>query len=204
MVALLAELGESRIPATRTPLAGLPAAQLRHEWPFDLALQSADSPMATQRLAGVVAAFRAHGDELLDGRWSDRLAGLRDSALNGFLTGRADLIACIDGRWWVIDWKSNRLGADAEAYAVAAMRDNACEHFYPLQWMIYLVALHRQLRARLPGYDPHRHLGGAAYCYQRGLDRRRPASGWLVHQPSPAAIAAFDGACGGLGGGGGP
>jgi exodeoxyribonuclease V beta subunit len=69
--------------------------------------------------------------------------------------------------------------------------------------MIYLVALHRQLRARLPGYDPALHLGGAAYCYLRGLDRQRPASGWLVHRPSADAITAIDGAFGGLAAGGG-
>jgi exodeoxyribonuclease V beta subunit len=204
VVDLLAELGGSRIPATQTPLAALPAAQLRHEWPFDLALQSGDAPTGRQRLGGVAAAFRAHADDLLDAQWADRLGALRDHAFHGFLTGRADLIACIDGRWWVIDWKSNRLGTDVEAYTVPAMRDNALEHFYPLQWMIYLVALHRQLRARLPGYDPQRHLGGAAYCYLRGIDRRRPAAGWLVHRPSAAALAAWDAACGGLAAGGGP
>jgi exodeoxyribonuclease V beta subunit len=203
VVGLLAELGTSRIPATQTPLADLPAALLRHEWPFDLALQSTDAP-GTQRMTGMVAAFRAHPDALLDAHWADRLSALRDHSLHGFLTGRADLIACIDGRWWVIDWKSNRLGTDSEAYTVPAMRDNAFEHFYPLQWMIYLVALHRQLRARLPGYDPRRHLGGAAYCYLRGIDRLHPAAGWLVHQPSPSAIAAIDAACGGLAAGTGP
>ncbi len=197
VVALLAELAGSRIPTTRTPLAGLPPSQLRHEWPFDLALQAADARMGAQRLGGLAAAFRAHGDELLDHHWADRMGALRDHALHGFLTGRADLIACIDGRWWVIDWKSNRLGADAAAYTVTAMRDNAYEHFYPLQWMIYLVALHRQLRARLRGYDPALHLGGAAYCYLRGIDRARPGGGWLVHRPTPAAIAAIDAACGG-------
>jgi exodeoxyribonuclease V beta subunit len=67
-----------------------------------------------------------------------------------------------------------------------------------------VAALHRQLRARLRDYDPQRHLGGAAYCYLRGIDRRRPAAGWLVHQPSPAVVDAFDAALGGLAAGGGP
>jgi exodeoxyribonuclease V beta subunit len=31
------------------------------------------------------------------------------------------------------------------------------------------VALHRYLRWRLSGYDPARHLGGAAYLFVRGM-----------------------------------
>ena len=202
VVALLGELGASRIPGTQSALSALPADQLRHEWPFDLALQAGDDAPASRRLGGLVAAFRTHADELLDALWVERLGALRDHALQGFLTGRADLIACSGGRWWVLDWKSNRLGADGEAYTAAALRADAIDHFYPLQWMLYLVALHRQLRARLPGYDPAAHLGGAAYCYLRGLDRRRSAAGWLVHRPTPAAIAACDAALGGQGAGG--
>ena len=40
---------------------------------------------------------------------------------------------------------------------------------YPLQALMYLVALHRYLRWRVPGYDPARHLGGAGYLFMRGM-----------------------------------
>jgi exodeoxyribonuclease V beta subunit len=40
---------------------------------------------------------------------------------------------------------------------------------YPLQAVLYLVALHRYLRWRLPGYDPERNLGGALYLFLRGM-----------------------------------
>src|SRR3546814_17657081 len=40
---------------------------------------------------------------------------------------------------------------------------------YPLQALLYSVALHRYLRWRLPDYDPHRHLGGAQYQFVRGM-----------------------------------
>ena len=42
-------------------------------------------------------------------------------------------------------------------------------HHYPLQALLYLVALHRYLRWRLPGYDPDRHLGGGLYLFVRGM-----------------------------------
>jgi exodeoxyribonuclease V beta subunit len=40
---------------------------------------------------------------------------------------------------------------------------------YPLQALLYGVALHRYLRWRLPGYDPQRHLGGSLYLFVRGM-----------------------------------
>ena len=40
---------------------------------------------------------------------------------------------------------------------------------YPLQALLYGVALHRYLRWRQPGYDPERHLGGVLYLFVRGM-----------------------------------
>ena len=42
-------------------------------------------------------------------------------------------------------------------------------HHYPLQAHLYLVALHRHLQWRLPGYVPERHLGGYVYVFMRGM-----------------------------------
>jgi exodeoxyribonuclease V beta subunit len=40
---------------------------------------------------------------------------------------------------------------------------------YPLQALLYTVAVHRMLRWRQPGYDPDRHLGGVLYLFVRGM-----------------------------------
>jgi exodeoxyribonuclease V beta subunit len=40
---------------------------------------------------------------------------------------------------------------------------------YPLQALLYTVALHRFLRWRLPGYAPTQHLGGVLYLFLRGM-----------------------------------
>ncbi len=191
VIGMLADLGASRVPGTTTPLASLDGGRIRHEWPFDLGVHAADGTR------GLAEACRQHGDALYDAAWADRLARLPAHDLQGFLNGRADLIACIDGQWWVIDWKSNRLGTQADAYTPAAMRADAAKHHYPLQWMIYLVALHRHLSACLGGaYRPKDHLGGAAYCYLRGLRRDDPEAGWLVHRPAVALLKACDDALG--------
>jgi exodeoxyribonuclease V beta subunit len=75
---------------------------------------------------------------------------------------------------------------------------------YPLQAHLYLVALHRYLRWRLPGYSPERHLGGYAYVFLRGLPgptasaealarAGQPVAGMLVEQPPLGRLMALDG-----------
>lgn len=90
--------------------------------------------------------------------------------VNGLLKGFIDLLFEHDGRWYVADYKSNWLGNDAGTYTTEAMRDSVLHARYDLQYAIYTLALHRQLRARLPGYDYDRHIGGVLYIYLRGVD----------------------------------
>ncbi|QNK02236.1 exodeoxyribonuclease V subunit beta [Dyella telluris] len=90
--------------------------------------------------------------------------------INGLLKGFIDLVVEQQGRYYVIDYKSNKLGNDASAYTTEAMRDSILRERYDLQYALYTLALHRQLRARLPAYDYERHMGGVAYLYLRGVD----------------------------------
>ena len=188
---LLAELALARIPGTATALSNIPHAVSRHEWAFDLTMRSSAG------IAGLATVCGQHADAVLDQTWIPHLNSLKHHDLTGFLTGRVDFIACIEQRWWIVDWKSNRLGNTSVAYTPEALRHDAFEHRYPLQWMLYLIALHRFLSARLPDYSPERHLGGSAYCYVRGLRRDVPEAGWLVHRPTSAFIGALDAALGG-------
>jgi exodeoxyribonuclease V beta subunit len=122
--------------------------------------------------------FEAHGvdaqqlDQLvtrytLDGATRPALPANR---MNGMLKGFIDLIVEQHGRYYVIDYKSNRLGETSGAYTPAAMREATLHARYDLQYAIYTLALHRLLRARLPDYDYERHVGGVLYLYLRGVD----------------------------------
>lgn len=90
--------------------------------------------------------------------------------VNGMLKGFIDLVFEHQGRWYVADYKSNWLGGHAGAYTAEAMRDSVLQNRYDLQYAIYMLALHRQLKARLPGYDYELHMGGVLYLYLRGVD----------------------------------
>jgi exodeoxyribonuclease V beta subunit len=96
---------------------------------------------------------------------------LPERSLHGMLMGFADLVFCHEGRYWVLDYKTNYLGSDAAAYSEAALEQAMLEHRYDVQAALYLLALHRLLRSRLGArYVPQQHLGGALYFFVRGLD----------------------------------
>jgi len=113
-------------------------------------------------------------------------ANLPALALNGMLTGFADLIFEFGGRYHVLDYKSNRLGAHLSDYRGTALNAAMDQHHYPLQALLYTVALHRYLRERLPGYAPQIHLGESWYLFLRGVGLETDAGVW--QQRWPAAL----------------
>jgi exodeoxyribonuclease V beta subunit len=108
------------------------------------------------------------------------------------LKGFMDLVFEQGGRYYVADYKSNWLGSEDQDYTAEAMRAAVLEKRYELQYTLYLLALHRQLKVRLGGaYDYDRHIGGAVYIFLRGL--AGPAGGLHVEKPPKALIEALDG-----------
>lgn len=49
------------------------------------------------------------------------------------------------------------------------MTEEMIRTHYPLQAILYCVALHRFLGQRVSGYRPELHLGGVGYLFVRGL-----------------------------------
>ncbi|HLP17977.1 MAG TPA: UvrD-helicase domain-containing protein, partial [Bacteroidota bacterium] len=91
--------------------------------------------------------------------------------VNGFLTGFIDLVFRHDGKWYILDWKSNHLGNSADCYNRSAMEEVMRDHHYHLQYHIYIVALVRYLRAASGGaFDYERDFGGIVYVFLRGVD----------------------------------
>ncbi|MCG2593438.1 exodeoxyribonuclease V subunit beta [Ramlibacter sp. XY19] len=110
--------------------------------------------------------------------------------LNGMLKGFIDLVFEHEGRYYVADYKSNRLGPADGDYTPAAMRAEVLKHRYELQYTLYLFALHRLLRARLPDYDYERDVGGAVYLFLRG--HAAPGGGLHLEKPPLALMEALD------------
>jgi len=110
--------------------------------------------------------------------------------LNGMFKGFIDLTFEHEGRYYVVDYKSNWLGPDNGAYTWEAMDQAILDHRYDLQYVLYLLALHRQLKARLPGYDYDQHVGGAVFVFLRGV--HASTQGVYFAQPAKALIEQLD------------
>jgi exodeoxyribonuclease V beta subunit len=150
------------------------------ECSFDLRLDPADDRALTARTIGEVALAHLPSDDPYR-PWAEGLAEGRFTVdLSGHLTGSIDLVARIyeadddTPRFVVSDYKSNRLHPAGQRpgphdYGPEALVKAMVAHDYPLQALLYSVALHRYLRWRLPDYDPAVHLGGVTYLFVRGM-----------------------------------
>jgi exodeoxyribonuclease V beta subunit len=115
---------------------------------------------------------------------------LAPQQVNGLLKGFMDLVFEHEGRYYVLDYKSNVLGPNDAAYNPQAMRTKILEERYELQYVIYLLALHRHLRSRLSDYRYEDHIGGAVYVFLRGL--KAPSQGMHVECPPAELIEVLD------------
>ncbi len=170
-----------------------------HELSFDLPIAHQGNVLRSLDLA---RAFQLDPMARFGETYAKQISHLGVSS-RGFLTGSIDLVFTdsedlAEARWWVADWKSNWIGRRNPDGQVAAcgplyydergMEQQMLIHHYPLQAHLYLVALHRFLRWRLPSYEPERHLGGYVYVFLRGVPGSKAMAGSSLDQPVPGLI----------------
>jgi exodeoxyribonuclease V beta subunit len=118
-------------------------------------------------------------------------------AVRGYLNGFIDLTFEFEGRYYVLDWKSNHLGYSRNDYAAQPVAGAMEEHGYYLQAALYSVAVHRYLAQRVKGYEYERHFGGVFYLFVRGvrpkwLDEGGAPLGAWFHRPAAGTLASLD------------
>lgn len=212
-----AAVAEGLWRATRTPLGPMfdetrlcdvAASDRLVELTFDMPLHAAVGVFPAAAIGAVLADHLPSGAPLRP--YAEQLAAsLRGLDLGGFLQGSIDAVLRIrpagtgSERYVVVDYKTNRLAGQADADPLAAYRperlaEAMAHHDYPLQALLYSVALHRFLRWRLPHYDPATHLGGIGYLFLRAMvGEGTPRAGdepygVFAWRPSPALIADLD------------
>jgi exodeoxyribonuclease V beta subunit len=129
--------------------------------------------------------------DLLDTLGPEAAGRLSFDSRKGWLKGFIDLVFEHDGRFYIVDWKSNWLGAEPDAYREEGMQEAMARHSYPLQAALYSLALHRYLAGRIPGYSYGEHFGGAFYVFVRGVSPEAPGRGICRVRPSEAEISAL-------------
>lgn len=113
--------------------------------------------------------------------------------IQGFMKGFIDLVFEAGGRYWLLDYKSNWLGNDLSSYAQPWLEQAMVEHHYPLQYLFYVLALHRYLQQRLADYAYDRHFGGVFYLFLRGMTPQAGCEYGVFQERPPAAfIQALD------------
>ncbi|MGD9764514.1 MAG: UvrD-helicase domain-containing protein [Candidatus Binatia bacterium] len=160
------------------------------EFAFPVAL--ADGGRGGLTPAALADAFAMEGSGALAQGYAERIRRLPFRSVSGYLRGFIDCVFVSGERWYVVDYKSNDLGAEPSAYAPAALAAEMVRHDYVLQAHLYTVAVHRYLQRRVHGYEYARHFGGVLYLFVRGMAPARGArTGVVFERPAPALVAAL-------------
>ncbi len=155
-------------------LAGLEEQDVLKEMPFYFHLREG----STERINELLA-------------FSSVVQPIEERKLKGYLTGFVDLVCRHQGKYYIMDYKTNYLGDHFRDYTkdflVAAMHD----HNYGLQYWIYTLVLHGFLSNTIPGYEYEKNFGGVFYLFARGMSPEYPENGLFFDRPQVAVLDAL-------------
>ncbi|HHF5755861.1 exodeoxyribonuclease V subunit beta [Haemophilus influenzae] len=117
---------------------------------------------------------------------------LQFEQIQGMVRGSIDLVFRHNGKYYLVDYKSNFLGSTLASYNQEALKKEMLHSHYDWQYLIYTLALHRYLKNVLPRYDYDRNFGGVFYLFLRGMNGE-PQSGVFYDRPSVELITELDG-----------
>jgi exodeoxyribonuclease V beta subunit len=156
-------------------LAAIPPNQMVSEMQFHFASHQVE----LRNLLAIIRRNPPKGDSL------------ESFAEEGFMTGFIDLTFRFGEQYYILDYKTNHLGNETEDYSREELCKAMSTQFYDLQYHLYLVALHRFLKQKLPDYDYRKHIGGALYLFIRGINEKSDA-GIYLDRPEAACINELD------------
>ena len=108
-------------------------------------------------------------------------------AHKGLFTGFIDMVFEYDGKFYIVDWKSNTLDRREENFSGDLLKRAMFEASYPMQYLCYLAALMRYLEQRLgKSFDKElydKYIGGVYYIFLRGMMLETPAGIFSTQVP---------------------
>lgn len=116
---------------------------------------------------------------------------LQFDAIKGMLRGFMDLVFCHNGKYYLVDYKSNFLGVEPQNYVGKSLEQAMLANHYDWQYLFYTLALHRYLQQRDVNYHYETHFGGVFYCFLRGMNGENQ-DGVFFDKPDYALIQALE------------
>ena len=165
-------LADSRRPFC---LESLNPAEIVREMPFYFQLQASSTEQINTILAG-----------------EPTVTPVTPKALQGYLTGFIDLICRYQGKFYIMDYKSNWLGNHLPDYGPEGLEQAMRDHNYGLQYWLYTLVLHRYLQNAMADYNYSTHFGGVMYLFIRGMEPTLPGSGVYFDLPDLATLERLD------------
>ena len=136
--------------------------------------------------------FAEYAGSGLPTEFPSQMERLHFAPLRGFMRGFMDMVFQFEGRFYLVDWKSNFLGGRIADYGQESLAMTMQKHYYILQYTLYTLALDQYLRLRLPGYRYEKNFGGIFYIFHRGVAPDKGADfGIYRGLPSPDLIKAL-------------
>jgi exodeoxyribonuclease V beta subunit len=110
--------------------------------------------------------------------------------LEGIMNGKIDLFFEHHQKFYILDWKSNFLGAHITNYQMEHLSAAMEEHNYYLQYLIYTIAVCKYLSIRKKDFNYERDFGGVFYLFVRGV-RKDGTTGIFFHKPYKTLLDAI-------------
>jgi exodeoxyribonuclease V beta subunit len=178
MAALLQKVVRTPLSASTAAsfsLADLEQAETIREMPFYFRLQSGSTDQINSILVG-----------------SPTVSPVTPKTINGYLTGFIDLVCRYQGKFYIMDYKSNWLGNRLSDYGRKALEHAMHDHNYGLQYWLYTLILHRYLQTTLTDYTYATHFGGIMYLFVRGMEPGMAGSGVYFDLPDLTTLEQLD------------
>lgn len=112
--------------------------------------------------------------------------------MEGIMNGKIDLFFEHQGKYYVLDWKSNYLGDSLADYSSKNLALAMNENNYHLQYLIYSLAAKKYLESRLHNFNYDTQFGGVIYLFLRGV-RKDGETGVFTFKPSFEKIEGLNG-----------
>lgn len=121
----------------------------------------------------------------------EKVGELTKDQVDGLLIGSIDLVYHTGGKFYVIDWKSNRIGSSAVSYDLDSMSKEISKHKYHLQYTLYAAVLHQHMtNIGYPGWNYETSFGGCHYLFMRAFGCDDHGTGDFFHKPKLKTIEA--------------